>query len=429
MRLDASRFGILASLVGLVGAEDDASRTAGGPSPASTGGMDTGTATMGSSPNLVIQMQTLPTPPVYRPEGTDQVIHFNKGQGIRELNVSAIYLKRYDTRATVAIGKMEDNVGQTGTSAGSPLDGRVVIGRQDRSMLPPSYFPATNESMTLMLTGDLKTTYGDNLMQPLYYEIQWENTTSSGSSFSQVLAVTYSEGFDIASRLIQDTETDSKPAFQEDIKGSASESTGTSTVTATSAADASVQPASDASSARRGLSTGAIVGIAVGCAVGVIIIVVALVWFFCLRRRNNSERVGGTDYTTASGSHAMIADKEAVNMSESSPRSAFPPDHNGRIHDQRDSMVRPDDSSYAPYSDRASSPPLPPGAAFAANSQSDLASAGRPSTTTPPFQSRYAHLIEEGMTEEEIRHLEEEERHLDAAIEDAGRNSRATHQS
>ncbi|KAK8018360.1 hypothetical protein PG991_007550 [Apiospora marii] len=38
--------------------------------------------------------------------------------------------------------------------------------------------------------------------------------------------------------------------------------------------------------------------------------------------------------------------------------------------------------------------------------------------------SRYAHLIEEGMTEDEIRRLEDEERQLDAAIEDAGRHGR-----
>ncbi|KAK8053123.1 hypothetical protein PG996_012424 [Apiospora saccharicola] len=38
--------------------------------------------------------------------------------------------------------------------------------------------------------------------------------------------------------------------------------------------------------------------------------------------------------------------------------------------------------------------------------------------------SRYAHLIEEGMTEDEIRRLEDEERQLDAAIENAGRHGR-----
>ncbi|KAI1655253.1 hypothetical protein F4813DRAFT_185914 [Daldinia decipiens] len=425
MRIDASRFGILASLIGLVGAEDHASRTTDGAMPAPTGG--TGTATMGSSPNSVIQVQNLPTPAIYKPQATDQIIYFSKGQGISELNISAIYLKRFKDKITVAMGKMS-GTSQTGITAGSFLDGQLVAERQDQ--FPPSFFPATNESLTLMLTGDLTITYGDNLMQPLYYEIQWENTTSSGSSYSPVLAVTYSEGYSEASRLIKNTGKESSPAFQEDIEGSSSnpESSGASTVTATPAAETSIQQASEVSPGHRGLSTGAIIGIAVGCAVAVIIIVVALVWFFCLRRRNSSERVGGTDCTEASGSHAMIADKGAINVSESSPRSAFPADHSGRLHDQRDSIVRPDDASYAPYSDRASSPPLPPGAAFATNSQSDLASAGRPSTTTPPFQTRYAHLIEEGMTEEEIRRLEEEERHLDAAIEDAGRNSRAAHQ-
>ncbi|KAK6958368.1 hypothetical protein Daesc_001167 [Daldinia eschscholtzii] len=426
MRLDGSRFGILASLVGLVGAEDTGSRTTGGASPASTGG--TGVATMGSSPNSVIQVQNLPTPAIFKPQGMDQVIYFNKGPGIEEMNVSAIHLKRYKDKITVAMGKMKSN-DRTGTSAGSLLDGQIIAERQDQ--FPPVYFPATDESMTLILTGDLTLTYGDNLMQPLYYEIQWENTTSSGNSYSQVLAVTYTEGYEEASRLLKNTGKESNPAFQEDIEGSSTdaESSGILTVTAVPAAETSAQAASEAAHDHRGLSAGAIAGIAVGCAVGVIIIVVSIVWFFCLRRRNNGEHVDGKDYTAASGSHAMIAEKDMVNMSESSPRSAYPPDHSGQLHDQRDSIVRPDDASYAPYSDRAPSPPLPPGAAFATNSQSDLASTGRASTTVSPYQSRYAHLIEEGMTEEEIRRLEEEERHLDAAIEDAGRNSRAAHQS
>ena len=47
-------------------------------------------------------------------------------------------------------------------------------------------------------------------------------------------------------------------------------------------------------------------------------------------------------------------------------------------------------------------------------------------SSTPPATSRYAHLVEEGMTDAEIRRLEEEERHLDEAIEDAGRHRRTS---
>lgn len=44
---------------------------------------------------------------------------------------------------------------------------------------------------------------------------------------------------------------------------------------------------------------------------------------------------------------------------------------------------------------------------------------GRP-TTPSGISGQYAHLVEEGMTEDEIRRLEEEERVLDEAIEQAG---------
>ncbi|KAK7745467.1 hypothetical protein SLS53_002965 [Cytospora paraplurivora] len=46
---------------------------------------------------------------------------------------------------------------------------------------------------------------------------------------------------------------------------------------------------------------------------------------------------------------------------------------------------------------------------------------GRRSTTPSGISGRYAHLVEEGMTDDEIRRLEEEERALDEAIEEAGR--------
>lgn len=49
-----------------------------------------------------------------------------------------------------------------------------------------------------------------------------------------------------------------------------------------------------------------------------------------------------------------------------------------------------------------------------------------PSPGPGPISERYAHLVEEGMTEEEMRRLEEEERVLDEAIEQARTESRAT---
>lgn len=69
------------------------------------------------------------------------------------------------------------------------------------------------------------------------------------------------------------------------------------------------------------------------------------------------------------------------------------------------------------------------GAGGAAGSGSGGASSSQPSghgrSNTPSgIAQQYAHLVEEGMTEDEIRRLEEEERALDEAIEQAGTGGR-----
>ncbi|OTA91108.1 hypothetical protein M434DRAFT_356639 [Hypoxylon sp. CO27-5] len=303
-----------------------------------------------------------------------------------------------------------------------------VLLRADASILPPFHFPISNDSVTLLIGTDLAR-YGSNVGQPLYYEFQWKNSTSRGSSFSQLIVVALDSGYDAGMQAIESTNKGSGPAQPETIQPLNGPTT-TST-TANPAAETSVASLTAAASSNggNGLSRGAIAGIAVGCSIAGILIIAFIVWFFFFRKRSTRDGTRGGDFATDSRTHAMMADKEATVISESSPHSAYP-DDGGRL---RDPHPRGDNDSYAPYSDRGvSPPPPPPGAAFATNSQTDVASLGHTSTTragTPPYQSRYAHLIEEGMTEEEIRRLEEEERHLDAAIEDAGRNSRAARPS
>lgn len=292
----------------------------------------------------------------------------------------------------------------------------------------------TEDSVTLLVSTDLAEYGSNNIGQPLFYEFQWENSTSKGSSYSQLIVVTTQSEIQDASNAIKETGKETGPALPEVItESSSSEDPTSSTTTPTPAAATSVEVAtSNASSGGGGLSTGAIAGIAVGCSVAGLLIIAFLVWFFFFRRRSSRERVRGTDFAADSGTHAMMPDKEVVGMSQSSPHSAFA-DDGGRLHDpQRRSAAPGDDAaSFAPYSDRGRSA-SPAGAAFATtahnnHSQTDVANTSRP--PSPLFQTRYAHLIEEGMTEDEIRRLEEEERHLDAAIEDAGRSSRLTHQS
>jgi hypothetical protein len=152
----------------------------------------------------------------------------------------------------------------------------------------------------------------------------------------------------------------------------------------------------------------------VGVTVGGLLVVGTLVWlFFYRRRRNNKNKAHHVmpSYGSDVGVHAMMPDKEMPVVLQSSTQSAY------------GGEGRPSTDPYAPYSDRASTPPTPhhhptTGAADAATTQMDHRST---STPTPAITARYAHLVEEGMTEEEIRRLEEEERQLDAAIENAGR--------
>lgn len=136
-----------------------------------------------------------------------------------------------------------------------------------------------------------------------------------------------------------------------------------------------------------GLSTGAIAGIAVGAGVVVIAAIAALVWFFLRRRRQNKMHAG---YAAQGTSNSFMVDKDSSHqaVAEDSPRSPYSDD--GNIHQA------------APYDDAGAARDAPP--------------AGNQDVSRS-----VAHLVEDGMTQDEIRRLEEEERQLDAEIERAGR--------
>ncbi|KAI1100218.1 hypothetical protein F4804DRAFT_319542 [Jackrogersella minutella] len=420
MRLDVSVIGILACLSGVVAAEGDDSE--------SHGAMfaEIGTATSGSTTtNAVVVVEPLPTYPIYTSGSDDQVITFSQGLGITNLTIKAVNLKRYEDNSTIAMGQDFSTSATTNTDL---FTDTATTGRRDET-LPPFPFPMSNDSVTLLLKKDASVRYGTNIGRPLYYEFQWENSTSSGSSYSQLIAVVTAGGSDAAQAAIEATNKDTSPALSEVVEGSSTDPSAASSTD--SPATETSTAASRGSSGGNGLNTGAIVGIAVGCSVAGLIVIAFAAWFFFFRKRGGrGGQTQGSDYAAGSGTRAMVLDKEVTGASESSPQSAYPED-GGRLRDPRGSLVRSTDGgSYAPYADRGPSPPA--AAAFATNSQTDLASIGQASTTrasTPPYQSRYAHLIEEGMTEDEIRRLEEEERHLDAAIEeDAGRITRTPKQ-
>ncbi|CAG9971306.1 unnamed protein product [Clonostachys byssicola] len=135
-----------------------------------------------------------------------------------------------------------------------------------------------------------------------------------------------------------------------------------------------------------GLSTGAIVGIAIGGAAGLAII--ALVAWFLLRRRKSKSQI----VDTHGASNAYIADKDSTAQSPQSPYA--------------------DDVIHNPRADSSS----------LHNAHADNVPGPRDGsgTATPSGLSRnVAHLVEEGMTADDIARLEEEERQLDDEIERA----------
>ncbi|TPX11408.1 uncharacterized protein E0L32_007827 [Thyridium curvatum] len=200
-----------------------------------------------------------------------------------------------------------------------------------------------------------------------------------------------------------------------------------------------------------GLSTGAIAGIAVACGVVGLGLIAGLVFWLVRRRGRGASRskdarpYGGVGGGPGSRTRELIAEKEAQSgVRESSPHSphsdvALTGPTAALTAANLQQQQQQQDRSYTPYSDHAVAPGPPedvtPAAAAATErhhqqQSRDLDSASSPhSPTLRPVsgadgtagQARYAHLIEEGMTPQEIARIEEEERQLDAAIEQAAR--------
>jgi len=157
---------------------------------------------------------------------------------------------------------------------------------------------------------------------------------------------------------------------------------------------------SDSSGGGGGLSTGATAGIAVGAVIGGLLLIGALVWFILRRRRRSKEP--SEEYITQ---QTYAVDKEIHGRSSDSPNSPYSDEH----HMQPIAVGNVDRGV-------ASTPP--PGRS-SVGSHDRGANSG---VQTPQgMSSNVAHLVEDGMTADEIRRLEEEERQLDDEIERAAR--------
>ncbi|KAK6189174.1 Golgi apparatus membrane protein tvp23, partial [Pestalotiopsis sp. IQ-011] len=329
------------------------------------------------------------------------------------------------------------------------------------------------------------STGGDegDLNEPLFLQVGWETSdkASSGWSYSRYFAISDGDTDpDTASFLSTKVAVD---AYTECFTGASCTTpatsaapSATSTSSATSGASTSSSAgASGSSSGSSGLSTGAIIGIAVACGVVGLALIGAAVWFLCFRRRRRhgdhsalaqQQQLQNGSYNMSDGGLPKAgmmmtrSDKDLPHVATDSPQSAYAPSRvlrdsmgsgavgaglmsgNDHVHhhnqhasvdmDHGGESENDNNNAYAPYRDHTPPPAVyahahhhHDGAASAGSQTSLPASLPGPRSPTPPISSRYAHLVEEGMTDEEIRRLEEEERALDVAIEDAGRSSRA----
>jgi len=264
---------------------------------------------------------------------------------------------------------------------------------------------------------------------PLYLEAVW--ASGRGHSYSRTFAVvlaTRQNEYDLANSIaprFRNTTAYKPEQTPDDITGQAP---GSSTPTSPNDGSIGSNPATDATSGSGsgGLARGAIIGIAVGAGVIGLAAVSALVWFVVRRQKRKQQGLLPAG-TYSSGNHGddLIAEKEAkAGVDVTTPQSPYSDDGNaaGNVAGTAASITtattqtQDPNQTFTPYTDRGS----------AALRQNDEARASVPSpipgrATPRGLTTPYAHLVEEGMTEDDVRRLEEEERQLDAAIEQAGR--------
>lgn len=296
-------------------------------------------------------------------------------------------------------------------STAEPYDGNADADEDPFSSVTPT-------QATLDLSAMLDDDRSVYLKHPMAIRVDWETDDYTGYAQSGVFAVLpQSEG---STTEITDLNEILNNLDSSVVDGTASAGLSTSTASASlgahpSATDNGAGPVettevsdsdADSGGGSGGLSTGAIAGIAVGAGVVVIAAIVALVWFCIRRRRQNRLRAG---YAPQETTNTLMAEKEANQTvggaGDDSPRSPYSDDgHIQQVPPLESVAARHgEQTAYTPYDD--------PPAARDASPDADQQGVSR----------SVAHLVEDGMTADEIRRLEEEERQLDAEIERAGR--------
>lgn len=269
----------------------------------------------------------------------------------------------------------------------------------------------------------------------LWLELVWDAPDGQHTVYSRAFTVTTAAKGD-AGTLALDPAYSNPSAVQPESVASGGSGNGITTTVAgatstssTVASATAVEPmggsGTQSGHSSSGLSTGAIAGIAVAAALIGLALLAALI--FCLiRRRRRNAPLTKTDLAPGGYGNRtpeLIAQKEAnagvgVEVSPHSPYSddggggmSVPTAGRGLLHH---GTARQEEMPLAGYADRPVSNREMADGESLGGSQTGRITPGRSTPTA------VRHLVEEGMTEDEIRRLEEEERELDQAIEQAG---------
>jgi hypothetical protein len=273
--------------------------------------------------------------------------------------------------------------------------------------------------------------------QELWLELVWDAPDGQHTVYSRAFTVTTAAKGDAGILASEATYTNPEAVKPETVvtggsgngittaaPSATSSTTSPSTVTTSGSVEPGLSGAGTTSHHSSGLSTGAIAGIAVAAAlVGVALLAVLV---FCLvRRRRRNATLAQTDLSPGGygdRTPELIAQKEAdagvgVEVSPHSPYSddgggmSGPNGGGGMLHQ---GTARQEEMPLAGYADRAVGSREVADGESLRGSQTGRVTPGRSTPTA------VRHLVEEGMTEDEIRRLEAEERELDQAIEQAG---------
>ncbi|KAM0237686.1 hypothetical protein ACHAPO_004336 [Fusarium lateritium] len=261
------------------------------------------------------------------------------------------------------------------------------------------FLDVTNNMVLLNFVGDTAEFYNNTM----FVQIDWSRDGSKGRTKTQLFTVTNSTGEAAITKLTKELKEKQEGQGPAEVTSSsdASSTLGSTKATGTIEPSGNESSSSSGGGGGGGLSTGTTAGIAVGAVIGGLLLIGALVWFLLRRRRNKQP---SEEYTIQ---QTYAVDKEISGRASDSPNSPYSDEN----HMQPIALGNVD-------RDRGAAHTPPPGRSSVASHDRGANSGVQ---TPQGMSSNVAHLVEDGMTVDEIRRLEEEERQLDDEIERAGR--------